>query len=407
MQMMRVINGAGMRRLANPYGVIVFALAAEAIAGAQQPAPVRVMVRAKGDTFSMDSAAVVRARDRMIVMRKVDSLVNLQNGTTIGSPEYRRLDEELFATVRAMLPTGPTAPVADGRMTIILPDEAIPAVAKRAFDAPRAMMIDAIPRGQLGFTADGYAYKWYDPDGLYVHYIQYPTVVAVEPNSPASKVGLQFGDSILAYNGQDLLRTEINLTRLLEPGAKVALKVRQEGETKEFSINVVAASPQEMVARRLASGGVAGGMVARAPVAAEPTDRPALAVKKAAAGGRGGAVAPFPRNGVMAAAVEMPVGVLGAKMTDVDSATAANLTQRKATHGVLVIGVGSGSPAERIGILSGDLIIGVADVDINSLLQLNHEVYMRGASRPVQFIVLRRDLKGDLKTEKLTYDPRD
>jgi membrane-associated protease RseP (regulator of RpoE activity) len=403
--MMRVINGAGMRRLANPYSLLAFSLSAPAaVIAAQQSGPatprVQVMARAKADTTVLDSAATARKREMIVAIKKVDSLVRLLNEMPIGSPEYRRINEEVRATTLGMLPGGVTVFRSDSNTSFAIAPTASAVRARTALEAPR-ILVDATPRGLLGFSADGFSVQWVDVDGTHVRYYEYPTVVSVSPNSPASKVGLQFGDSILAYNGQDLLRTEINLTRLLEPGRKVTVKVRQEGETKELSINVVQASMQEMLVRRAANAGSL--MAARAPVAPDGSDRPVLAARKAFGGGvRGGS--PYPRAAMM---VEIPAGLLGARMTDVDSAAAVNLTQRKTTHGVLVIGIEAGSPADRIGILSGDLIIAVGDADVGSLSQLSREVNARGANRPIQFSVLRRDAKGDLKTERLTYDPHD
>jgi hypothetical protein len=119
---------------------------------------------------------------------------------------------------------------------------------------PRAIFkfspTDVVPQGTLGFTADAYNRRWYSGVGQYVQYFEYPMIVAIEANSPASRAGVRFGDSVLAYNGLDLRRQAINLTQLLTPGRDVSVRLRRDGESRDVIVTVDKAPERLMAERR-------------------------------------------------------------------------------------------------------------------------------------------------------------
>jgi S1-C subfamily serine protease len=284
-------------------------------------------------------------------------------------------------------------------VTILFGPEA-PRLARGGFAFSKTMT-DATPRGWLGFTADGVQRNWMEADGLYVQHLEYPTVVEVDPDSPAAKVGVKFGDVLLAYDGADLRRNTINLTRLLAPGRTVSVKLRRDGESKDFSIVVEKAPPTLLAERRAAAVGRIL-VPSRTPMADTLERRLVEAQASVAmAGARGGGGALRATRAPSAMVGAMPRGYLGAAMTDLDPAALAFVSGDKATNGVFVSAVPSGSPAARMGLLGGDLIVGIGDVPVLSMGQLYRELASRGADRVTQFSVLRKG-----KIEKLTYEPR-
>jgi S1-C subfamily serine protease len=400
---MHAIRGAGMRRLANPFTVAAMVLASHAAAVLAQ-ATTRVTVTGKPDTtFAKgdSSRGSIFERHVVIDIRKVDSLLKQQESMPIGSVEYARIQRELETMIVNVLPRETRVVGPDGEVTILVAPNGMRMPRPAAFTLPKAVA-DVTPRGWLGFTAEGFQQGWTESDGLYVRHFEYPTVVEVDPDSPASKVGVRFGDVLLGYDGVDLRASAINLTRLLAPGRSVTVKLRRDGEQKDLSL-VVEKAPPALLAERRADQ--VGQMLAptRTPMPDTVTfERRAVEgqLRRATGGAQGGGTGMVATRAPSPIAMMMPMGYLGARMSDLDPAGVVALTQQKATSGVLVIAVPLGTPAGRIGLRAGDLIVRIGDVPVVSMAQLRHELIAHGDG-PVEFSVLREG-----KIEKLTYDPR-
>ncbi|HEY6220316.1 MAG TPA: PDZ domain-containing protein, partial [Gemmatimonadaceae bacterium] len=110
-------------------------------------------------------------------------------------------------------------------------------------------------------------------------------------------------------------------------------------------------------------------------------------------GGRGVYEAP------VAVARAMPTGILGAQINDLDEDGRKSLFN--GSNGVMVMRVIKGSPAERVGLKSGDLITTVEDVKIETYAQLQREMVMRRMNASTKIVVLRAG-----KTQTLVYEPR-
>lgn len=91
-------------------------------------------------------------------------------------------------------------------------------------------------------------------------------------------------------------------------------------------------------------------------------------------------------------------GYLGVQMQPLDTALAERLGAR-GSNGVVVADVVPGSPAERGGLRSGDVIEQLDDVPINSTARLSTEVALRPAGSKVQLEVLRDGKRKALKVE--------
>jgi membrane-associated protease RseP (regulator of RpoE activity) len=389
-------NRAGMRRLASSHTAAIVALATLSTVGSAQAT--RVIARGKSDTVvKADALRIATTGPTLIILlKRIDSLAQLQDSMKIGSPEYARVDDQLSTMIHLLMPSG-----SDGRVMITL----APGAAEQMGRTPLAMArtkMDVEPRGWLGMFADGVHQDWIESDGHYYQYFVYPIVVTVDPNSPAAKVGVQFGDSLVAFNGMDLRRNVINLTRLIEPGRSLKVTLRRDGETKDLSIIADKIPPSVLRERRAAEMGNTL-IPSRAPMAAtagDSTDRVFVEkeLRAAVAGGGFGAVRATARPPMAMMAIN---GIFGARMTDVDSSGAVALTREKAAHGVLVTEVPAGSLAARMGLRSADMIVAIDDIDVTSLSQLHRELMLRSSNRSAQFVVVRAG-----KIERLTYEPR-
>lgn len=210
-------------------------LSPEARAFAQTP------VSARGQAMAPRADTTPRAMmaDMLIIRTtaKIDSLIQRLNNLPVNSREYFITDDSIRTALSAL----PGVPA--GRSFT---------VRFQAARAGRFSPIDNIPQGWFGFLADGYNRLWDEPEGTIVQYFEYPTVVGVEANSPASRAGIRSGDSLVAYDGRDLLRYPVNLTTLQTPGRQVAVRLRRDGEGREVVIAVDKAPPNVMVDRRSA-----------------------------------------------------------------------------------------------------------------------------------------------------------
>ncbi len=90
--------------------------------------------------------------------------------------------------------------------------------------------------------------------GYIVSYCEYPVVESVEPGSPAERGGVQAGDTILAFNAQDVLTGLVDYTSLLVPNTTLRVRTRRAGRTMEHAVRVVtrtAANPVRMTTRAM------------------------------------------------------------------------------------------------------------------------------------------------------------
>lgn len=98
---------------------------------------------------------------------------------------------------------------------------------------------DLKPAGWMGMAFTGASRVWKDRSGpVRFRYLEYPSVESVESRSPADRAGIQGGDVIIAFGGDDIRERDIVFTELLKPGRKLAVKVRRGAETKTLTIDV-------------------------------------------------------------------------------------------------------------------------------------------------------------------------
>jgi S1-C subfamily serine protease len=346
-----------------------------AVGGAQ---PARVMIAATKDTAGRVNQRVV------LITPVIDSLVKRLNGLPIGSAEFAATNAALQAAFRDMpLPPGGTYEI--------------------SVTAPRSAVrtpVDVVPRGTLGFTADGFNRRFYSSTGDYLQYFEYPTVVAIEANSPASRAGVRAGDLVVAYNGDDVRANWINMTQLLTPGRDITVKLRRDGDMRDVLMTVEKA-PERLMADRRASVAMEDKRVVevQAMAASRARTPPSVIARTPVAVGAAGGSYGEVRAATATMAPAMN-GVLGAAMTDVDADLARVVRGMEGKRGVLVTRVPTGSLADRTGLRGGDVILRVDASDVATVAQFRVRMMLaeQSGQDKVKLTILR-----DEKTQEITY----
>lgn len=234
---------------------------------------------------------------------------------------------------------------------------------------------------------------------------KYPTVISVEPGSPAQKAGLLVDDEIVALGGRDYA-SGIDIVTLLKPGTQLPVRFRRDGELRTVTVNVeprpegfisncpwieIAAAP--MVARpklqvfRLPDGGFAYTL---GDSSAAPRVSAGGRVERAGQEVRGTPVlpptpyAPFR----LRAGVGPSQAVAGALLLPLTEDLREGLGLEE---GILVVEVLRGTPALEAGLREGDVITHVNGERLRSVAALIAALEMRG--REVELQVSRRNAK--------------
>jgi membrane-associated protease RseP (regulator of RpoE activity) len=243
-------------------------------------------------------------------------------------------------------------------------------------------------RGWIGINAGGAPLREeIHGDGQYfITYFAYPTIVTVDGQSPAERAGIMQGDTLIAYNGTDVVGRPLNLTQLLIPDRKLGVTVRRDGETKDFTVTV-AMAPNRVYRRRVDFGEL--------PMLPPDAERGRIETEVRRAGPIGGgrigsgriAVAPgVPMDIGNHLFLISPNGVFGANMSTIGPALAKVL---RLETGVLVTEAPEETPAWKSGLRAGDVIVNVAGQPVVSMNQMRELVIMRATERAVPLRIIR------------------
>jgi S1-C subfamily serine protease len=237
----------------------------------------------------------------------------------------------------------------------------------------------AMPRGWLGIVVSGTAREpRIDHGELIVRYLTYPEIVSVEPSSPAEKAGLTPSDTLIAYDGNDVRDRDISLTRLLKPNARVLVRIRRDGRTKDVPVTIADVPSriklrQDMIVELRAprAGLPEASAFPRFPAAPMPP-----------APGTMGVMERMPRAGLAPAEPTMPSppalygpsfsnGVAGAQMIAVTEGLGRTLGVQQ---GVLVANAPVSSLAYQSGLQDGDVIVKVAGRPVRTVADVREAV---------------------------------
>ena len=237
---------------------------------------------------------------------------------------------------------------------------------------PRIAPASMVP-GWIGIVVSGAPTQIrVENNEMFMRYLTYPEIASVDPRSPAQRAGVAPGDTLMAYDGRDVRREEISMTKLLQPKATVKLRVRRDGKVREMPV-VVAEAPARIKLRRdreLHDSDAAWVPVPRAPMIAQTP--PAAPVPRSffpTPGRTIGTTQPVaPRPPVFAFS---PSGFLGAQFITVSESIKRNLGL---AAGVLVTTVTIGSPAGESGLEEGDVIVRVGDQSVTDVFALRDHI---------------------------------
>jgi len=324
---------------------------------------VRVRVR----TVPGDSAG--RARQEQLLI-KFDSLRYVFDNERLSESDRDRLANEMHRTIMALQES-----LDYGTMRAVASARAARAASAESFRIAPEIAI-ALPgmyatRGYLGVSFDGPSVEEVRRGGeRIIRFLDYPRIALVEPSSPAERAGIQEGDTLLAFNGADVRTQQISLSKLLIPDQRIVVRVRREGEPKDFRVKVDEA-PGYVMSRGTPMTPVPP-MPATAPLPGMPPmaktvrvypgeDLPRRAPMVAA-----GAIATTPPAMTQSVWV-MTDGVAGAKVETINQGLAKTIGVKS---GVLVLRVGPGTPAYESGLRDGDVILRAAGRSVSSVREL-------------------------------------
>jgi len=365
-------------------GLVLAASASPLVAQKSETIARRSLRASTSDTSEARLRRLERAIDSMVRVFREDEL----------NPEQRfRLRQQIderFAQFMALRAS--TARAAQGNMFIRpAPDFAFESRFGEASTVLPRIAQGMVP-GWIGIVV-GLAPTEMRIEGneLFMRYLLYPEITSVDPSSPAQRAGLAPGDTLVAYNGRDVRREEISMTRLIVPKATVKVRVRRDGKVKELPV-VVAEVPERVKKRReeelLASRSTWYGEAPMPPM--PPMTRmpsPAIAPEPPQ---RVVTIAPAPRA-VPSTPMIAPLppvftisGVAGAQFAGVSAAMQRSLGL---PAGVLVTQVPVGSPADESGLEEGDVILRVGQQAVTTVRELR-ELVRRAADDGERSVML-------------------
>lgn len=245
----------------------------------------------------------------------------------------------------------------------------------------RVMLRTSRPTGYLGLSFDGPNTEDTRDNQHFIRFYQYPMIALVEPSSPADRAGIRKGDTLLALNGTDVVKTEISLSRMLIPDEKITVRVRRGGDTRNLAV-VVGLAPEYVVRRWTPSA------VAIAPVPApmaRVTEAPPVAAAPAAP------AAPVAASTGFVWTINEGIG--GAKLETVTEGLGRALGVRS---GVLVVRATTGTPAHESGLRDGDVIIRASGKAVTSIRDLRNAVAWGESEEGVKLVIVRERKQRDV-----------
>jgi S1-C subfamily serine protease len=351
------------------------------LAGVSLPAQQReIIIRRSPRAEGSDST------DRQLrrLERMADSLARLFNDEDRSLAERRGIGDSLDRTVRQIQELARRAAEADGSprlrgMLMTAPNDRASTMMGRAY-VQAGSLRGAMPRGWLGIVVSGTALEPRIENGeLLIRYLTHPEIVSVEPSSPAERAGITPSDTLMAYDGRDVRDNEISITRLLRPNARVLVRIRRNGRTREVPVTIAdvpsritlrAEMNADMMAPRAEGGLADAGTFPRMTPPPPRYGPPAMRVP---------AMAPVPPTTPLPAQAPTPAIIFGYGYNSVAGAQLAVVTEGLARaigvrQGLLITQAPPGSLAYQAGLREGDVIVKVEGTPIRTVADLRERV---------------------------------
>jgi serine protease Do len=268
-------------------------------------------VVAMGNPFGLGgsvTAGIVSARGRDIGSGPYDSFIQVDapiNQGNSGGPLFTQDGKVIGVNTAILSPTGGSVGIG-----FAIPSDTVRQVVAELQQSGH------VTRGYLGVEAQAVsgtmtaALHLASPDGA--------LIASVQPDSPASRAGLQPGDVIQSVDGQKITdpRSLAVDVAAVKPGTDTALDIIRDGQTKHVTVNV-ASLPGDTADSQGGSG---------------------------AEQGRGIGLALAPLSPDMRSQLDIP----------------------SRTRGALIARVQPGSPADQAGLQPGDVVLGVGTTQVSS-----------------------------------------
>ena len=315
----------------------------------------RVTIRRPGlaDTTGRDSIA------RVMITMSPDGIAKMIDDLLTS----RQMEERIAMAMRGEHGNGPKTHELDSQLKYILRRNAGLMTQIKMQCAAE----DAQPAGYMGINFESVEIRRTNGGPTLYTLGERPTIVSVEPGSPAQRAGLEASDELVTISGNDA-RKPFALGMLLKPGTKIALRITRDRRQRDVTVTVekrpddygspcsglddmVGAfrnSPQTM---RRSEGPLAGSL----PRIANPDGSIAAPQGFAYA-----FMTPYPSSGA-------PMMVSGAMFIVLTPDWRETLGVEK---GLLVSNVTMGSPAQAAGLKASDVVLSVGDSPVASPVTL-------------------------------------
>lgn len=204
-----------------------------------------------------------------------------------------------------------------------------------------------------------------------IRYAGYPTIVSVEPGSPAQRAGIAAGDKLMALGGRDVTTGSVQLEKLLQPGRQLPVRLQRGGEVKTVMVEITRRPAGPYIFSEDPPGQATIRFRAMTPGEAEARARASGAPRMVVP-------LPFSPGGTLA--------VVGAEFTTVRG----DLAEYFGTSaGVLVLRLGVGTPAQRAGLREGDVIVAADGHEVANVNALQM-MFARAADHSIKLDLIRR-----------------
>jgi serine protease Do len=309
--------------------------------------------------------------------RRIDSLARVFEAGDLSAAERARVGRTIdalfaqFQEQRMRLDGASTVVKVDGPYIARTPEPPADPNIVMELKGSLPVLAQAAPRGWIGIVVSGAPREMHtERNELMMRFLSYPEIVSVDPSSPAQRAGLAPGDTLLAYDGQDVRGADISMTRLLRPNAKVTIRVRRDGRIKELPVVVAEAPSRIRIRQRDEMGDAAKTWVFTSPpdIAGVRGFRPAPSAPRTFVPTVPPAMSPTPVTLPLPRPFGVaPSGVAGAQLVTISDGLKRSLGLQS---GVLVVTVPRGTPADDSGLREGDVIIRVERQPVQSVVQV-------------------------------------